>query len=218
MAQLFPRSFNHLSKLTIYALVLSVAFAVWMAIYIYNSSYVTGVRVAPEQPVQFSHKHHVGDDGIDCRYCHTTVEISGFAGIPSTEICMTCHSELWKNSPILEPVRASYQTGESIRWRRVHRVPDFVYFDHSIHVSKGIGCSFCHGAVDAMPLIWPTSTLRMAWCLGCHREPHKYIRPRDQVFNLHWTPPANQSELGSKLVKEYNVATTRMTDCFTCHR
>lgn len=218
MAQLFPRSFNNLSRFTIFGGLAFIVFAVWMAIDIYDSNYVTGVRVAPTQPIPFSHKHHVGDDGIDCRYCHATVEVSNFAGIPATETCMTCHSELWKTSPMLEPVRSSYRTNESIQWQRVHLLPDYVYFNHSIHISKGMGCSYCHGGVDIMPLTWQVSTLRMDWCLDCHRAPQKYIRPRDQVFNMRWTPPANQLEMGARLVKEYNIATTRMTDCFTCHR
>jgi hypothetical protein len=218
MAQLFPRSFNNLSRFTLYGAFACLAFTVWMAVEIYNSNYVTGIEMPPEQPVPFSHKHHVGDDGIDCRYCHTSVETSNFAGIPPTETCMTCHSELWKNSPILEPVYVSYRTNTSIPWERVHRLADYVYFNHSIHIQKGIGCSFCHGAVDTMPLTWRTSSLRMEWCLGCHREPQAYIRPRSQVFNMGWTPPENQIEMGRNLVKEYNIATTRITDCYTCHR
>jgi hypothetical protein len=218
MAQLFPRSFNNLSRLTIYGGLAFLAFAVWMAVDIYDSDYVTGVRVAPEQPVPFSHKHHVSDDGIDCRYCHTIVEFSNFAGMPSTETCMTCHSEIWKTSPMLEPLRTSYQTDVSIQWQRVNELPDYVYFNHSIHISKGIGCSHCHGRVDIMPLTWRAVTLRMDWCLECHRAPQKFIRPRDQIFNMEWTVPGNQPETGGQLVKQYNVATTRITDCYTCHR
>jgi len=218
MAQLFPRSFNILSRVTIYGILVFAAFAVWMAIDIYDSSYVTGVRVAPEQPVPFSHKHHVGDDGIDCRYCHATVESSSFAGMPATETCMTCHSELFNTSTMLEPIRASFQNDQSIQWQRVNLLADYVYFNHSIHISKGIGCTHCHGEIDTMPLTWRASTLRMEWCLDCHRAPQKYVRPRDQVFNMQWTPPDNQLEQGARLVKEYNIATNRITDCFTCHR
>jgi hypothetical protein len=218
MAQLFPRSFNNLSRITIYGSLALLVFAVWMAIDLYDSNYVTRVRVAPEQPIPFSHKHHVGDDGIDCRYCHTTVEFSNFAGMPATETCMTCHSEIFKNTTMLEPVRASYQTDQSIQWQRVNLLADYVYFNHSIHINKGIGCSHCHGRVDTMPLTWRTATLRMDWCLDCHRAPRKYVRPRDQVFNMEWTPPQNQLEQGTRQVKEYNIATTRITDCFTCHR
>ncbi len=218
MAQLFPRSFNPLATATIWGGLVFVGFAVFMAVWIYDSDYVTGIRVVGSQPVPFSHKHHVSDDGIDCRYCHATVEFANSAGMPSTETCMTCHSELWKTSPMLAPVRESYQTNQSIQWQRVSLLPDYEYFNHSIHINKGIGCSTCHGRVDTMPLTWRAESFRMDWCLGCHREPQKYIRPRDQVFNMEWQPPADQLEQGAKLLKEYKVATTRMTDCYTCHR
>jgi len=218
MAQLFPRSFNFFAKSTIYGGLAFIGFSVLIAVWIYDSDYVTGIRVVGSQPVPFSHKHHVSDDGIDCRYCHGTVEFSNTAGMPSTETCMTCHSELWKDSPILEPVRASYQTNQSIQWQRVSLLPDYEYFNHSIHINKGIGCSTCHGRVDTMPLTWRAESFRMDWCLDCHRGPQKYIRTRDQVFNMEWQPPPNQLEEGAKLVKEYKVATTRLTDCYTCHR
>ena len=146
--------------------------------------------VAREQPVPFSHKHHVGDDGIDCRYCHTSVETSSFAGLPPTETCMSCHSQIWANAELLEPVRASFRTGKSIAWTRVHDLPDFVYFNHSIHVNKGIGCSTCHGRVDQMPLTYKVNTLYMQWCVECHRNPAQYVRPRDQVFNIAYQYPA----------------------------
>ncbi len=218
MAQLFPRSSNALAKSIIYGGGFFLAFAVLIAVWLYDSDYITGIRVVGSQPVPFSHKHHVGDDGIDCRYCHSTVEYSNTAGMPSTETCMTCHSELWRDSPMLEPVRASYQIDQSIQWQRVSLLPDYEYFNHSIHISKRIGCSTCHGRVDTMPLTWRAESFRMDWCLDCHRAPQKYIRPRDQVFNMEWEPPADQPEQGEKLLKEYNVATTRMTDCYTCHR
>ncbi len=218
MAQLFHRSFNTVARLTIFGGLAFLAFSVSMAIEIYDSNYVTGVRIASPQPIPFSHKHHVGDDGIDCRYCHATVEHSNFAGMPSTETCMTCHSEIWKASPMLEPVRSSYQTDISIQWQRVHLLPDYVYFNHSIHISKGIGCSTCHGKVDTMPLTWREKTLRMSWCLDCHRAPEKYVRPRDQLFNMEWEAPDGQLQQGAKLVREYGIATKRMTDCYTCHR
>jgi Cytochrome c7 and related cytochrome c len=172
-----------------------------------------------EQPIPFSHKHHVGDDGIDCRYCHTSVERSSFAGLPQTEICMTCHSQLFKDAPVLAPLFQSFETGKPLHWNRVHDLPDFVYFNHSIHVNKGIGCASCHGEVDQMPLTWRTQSLEMQWCLSCHREPERYIRPREQVFNLHWQPgEAEQAVLGPLLVKQYHVQKERITDCSICHR
>lgn len=174
------------------------------------------VNVPISQPVPFSHEHHVRGLGIDCRYCHTTVEVSAFAGIPPTETCMTCHSQIWTDAEMLEPVRQSYQNNVPLTWNRVYDLPGFVYFNHSIHVSKGIGCSTCHGQVDSMPLMWRVTPLTMAWCLECHRAPERYVRPREAVFSMSYRPPANQLELGRKLIGEYNIR--KLTDCYTCHR
>jgi len=216
MAQIFPRAANSIAKVSIVAVVILLGLLVTAAYTIDRGSFNTNVGVSPDQPVPFSHKHHVGDDGIDCRYCHTSVENSSFAGIPATEVCMSCHSQIWSNASILEPVRASYRTGQSLSWTRVHDLPDFVYFNHSIHVNKGIGCSTCHGRIDQMALTYKVNTLFMNWCLNCHRGPEQYIRPRDQVFNMAYQPPPNQLELGRKLVAEYKVQ--KLTDCWTCHR
>jgi hypothetical protein len=219
MAQIFPRSSNVLSRMSILGGVgvlalLGVAF--WGY---FRSAYVTEVGVPRVQPVPFSHKHHVGDDGIDCRYCHTSVEDSAFAGVPPTKTCMNCHSQLWADSPMLEPVRESFRSGKSLEWTRVHNLPGYVYFDHSIHVRKGIGCSTCHGRVDQMPLIWRENTLYMDWCLNCHRAPEQYVRPRENVFSMDYQPPADQLALGRKLVKEYKIQSARvLTSCSTCHR
>jgi hypothetical protein len=216
MAQIFHRSTNTLSKISIVGAVLGVGGLTWFAYTMNAGSFVTGVNVVREQPVPFSHKHHVTDDGIDCRYCHTSVETSGFAGIPPTETCMSCHSQIWTNAAMLEPVRASFRTGESLEWTRVHDLPDFVYFNHSIHINKGIGCSTCHGRVDLMPLMYKKNTLYMQWCVECHRDPAKYIRPRDKVFDMTYEYPSDQEEMGKKLVAEYKVQS--LTDCYTCHR
>ena len=161
---------------------------------------------AAEQPVPFSHAHHVGGLGIDCRYCHTTVETSSFANIPPTKTCMNCHSQIWSTSPTLEPVRASFRTGESIRWTRVYDLPDFVYFNHSIHVNKGVGCESCHGRVDQMPLTWQENSLQMEWCLDCHRNPRE-VSAAARVRSPPWatSPPGDQEEIGRRLVKEYNI-------------
>src|SRR4029077_19142589 len=153
----------------------------------------------------FSHEHHVAQLGIDCRYCHTSVETSAFAGMPPTATCMNCHKQIWTNTALLEPVRTSFSTNQPLRWSRVHDLPDFVYFNHSIHVAKGVGCATCHGRVDGMPLLFQNASLQMEWCLDCHRNPAKYIRPKDQVFNLAWQPPADRPNLGSRLVREYHV-------------
>ena len=217
MPQVFQRYFVLMLKLGFLAVVLLIV-AVILAWRVSTGPPVA-VGAPVEQPIPFSHKHHVGDDGIDCRYCHTSVEKSSFAGLPQTEICMTCHSQLFKDAPVLAPLFQSFETGKPLRWNRVHDLPDFVYFNHSIHVNKGIGCASCHGEVDRMPLTWRTQSLEMQWCLACHREPERYIRPRKQVFNLHWRPSeAEQAVLGPLLVKRYHVQKERITDCSICHR
>jgi hypothetical protein len=174
--------------------------------------------MAREQPVPFSHEHHVNGLGIDCRYCHSTVEKSPFAGIPATKVCMTCHSQIWTNAAMLEPVRQSWNTGTPIQWNRVHNIPDYAYFDHSVHVAKGIGCASCHGQVDQMPLMMQGPSLQMEWCLDCHRNPEKHIRPRDEVFNMRYKRPADQKTLGTKLVADYHVRKAQLTNCAVCHR
>jgi hypothetical protein len=171
------------------------------------------------QVVPFSHKHHVGDDGIDCRYCHTSVGNSAFAGIPPLSTCMTCHSQLFTTAPVLAPLRAAFAGRRTLSWNRVYDLPDFVYFDHSIHIAKGIGCSSCHGRVDEMPLTERQAPLSMQWCLGCHRNPEDYLRPPSQVFNMRWRRPPNQRELGQRLRLFYHLHSTRLlTSCSTCHR
>jgi len=216
MAQIFHRSTNTISRVSVFGGIGIIAVLVATLAAINRSSYVTEVGVARSQPVQFSHKHHVSDDGIDCRYCHTSVEESSFAGIPPTKTCMNCHTQIWYNSPMLEPVRESFRSGRSLQWTRVHNLPGFVYFDHSIHVKKGVGCSTCHGRVDEMPLMWRENSLYMEWCLECHRAPESFVRPRDKVFSMDWQPPPDQLAQGLKLIKEYNIK--KLTSCSTCHR
>ena len=230
--QIFHHSTNTISRVSIYGAVFIAALLGGVLYAIELSPIYTRVNEAREQPVPFSHKHHAGELGIDCRYCHTTVEKSSFAGIPPTQTCMTCHSQIWTNAPMLEPVRASYRDDKSIAWTRVNALPDFVYFDHSIHVSKGIGCTTCHGQVAEMPLTWKANTLYMEWCLDCHRAPEKNLRPRDQVFNMRYEQPSSdkpvvldgriytdQLSLGTDLVKKYKLRTvTDITSCSTCHR
>ncbi len=216
MPQTFPPSANGIARITLFGLVFFVVAAAYIVYVLGESPYVTQAFVARQQPIQFSHERHVAGNGIDCRYCHTSVETSAVAGVPPTKTCMNCHSQIWANSPYLEPVRSSFRTDTSIQWVRVHDLPDFVYFDHSIHVNKGIGCSTCHGRVDQMPLMWQVNTLQMQWCLECHRNPENYVRPRSEVFKADYQPPANQAELGRRLVQEYRIA--RLTSCSTCHR
>lgn len=220
MAQIFHPSTNTLSKVSIFGGVFFLIAALAIILYVNRSPYMTEVDVVRPQPVPFSHEHHVRGLGLDCRYCHTSVETSSFAGMPATETCMTCHSQIWSDSPMLEPVRASFRNGMPIRWTRVHDLPDFAYFHHAIHVNKGIGCASCHGRVDRMPLMWKEAPLTMEWCLNCHRNPARFIRPREEVFNMAWTPPADQLEQGRKLVRQYDVdaSSGRLTHCYTCHR
>ncbi len=219
MAQLFSPRANIHSRVIIVSAILLVCATGWVTSEIYWSPYTTYVDVAFQQPVPFSHKHHVGDDGIDCRYCHTTVEKSAFAGLPSTDTCMTCHSQIWNDTPMLAPVRKSLASNTPLRWNRVHDLPDYVYFNHSIHVAKGIGCSTCHGRVDQMPLIRKTQTLYMKWCLDCHRAPQKYIRPRDKIYDMAWRPSQDRHGEGQELISQYHVDTSgRLTNCSTCHR
>jgi hypothetical protein len=183
-----------------------------------RSPYVTDVGVAREQPVQFSHEHHVNGLGIDCRYCHNSVEVSPYAGMPPTHTCMSCHSQIWNDSPALAPVRESYLTGQPIVWNRVHRVPEYVYFNHSIHVNKGVGCATCHGQIDQMPLVWKAESMTMEWCLDCHRAPEKELRPLDQIYNIDWVAE-DQETLGLQLKEEYHVANAYvLTQCYVCHR
>jgi hypothetical protein len=219
MAQIFHRSTNTISRVSIYGAVFIAAALGYLGWAVTESPYFTDVNVPREQPVPFSHKHHVTDDGIDCRYCHTSVEKSSFAGIPSTHICMSCHSRLWTTSPMLEPVRLSYQTDKSLEWTRVNAVPDFAYFDHSIHIHKGVGCTTCHGPIGEMPLTWRANTLYMRWCIDCHKHPERFVRRREDVFKADYQPPQDQVALGRRLVKEYKIKdATQLTDCYTCHR
>ena len=219
MPQIFHHSTNTLAKLSMFGTIFILAAAMWVRAEINRSSCNTGAYVEREQPVQFSHKHHSADDGIDCRYCHTSVETSSSAGIPPTKTCMNCHTQIWADSPYLEPVRESWRTGKPIEWTRVHDLPDFTYFNHSIHVNKGVGCSTCHGRVDQMPLVYQTASLQMEWCLECHRQPERFIRPKEEVFNMEWQAPANQLEMGRGLVKQYQIRNTaQLTSCSTCHR
>ncbi len=218
MAQLFPPKANVHARVIIVGVTVLTCCAGWATSEIYWSPYTTYVGVAFNQPVPFSHKHHVGDDGIDCRYCHTGVEKSAFAGLPSTDTCMTCHSQIWKDAPMLAPVRESLAANRPLQWNRVHDLPDYVYFDHSIHVAKGIGCSTCHGRIDRMPLTQKTQTLYMKWCLDCHRAPQKYIRPRDKIYDLAWQANTDSQE-AEQLIARYHVDVSgRLTNCSTCHR
>ncbi|HYE88986.1 MAG TPA: cytochrome c3 family protein [Vicinamibacterales bacterium] len=219
MSQVFPKSANAWSKASIIALVFVLLGLGWLVLTIQRSDYVTAANQFIEQPVQFSHQHHAGGIGIECRYCHTSVEVSPSAGIPPTKTCINCHSQIWSTSPYLEPVRASFRDDRPLNWIRVHDLPDFVYFNHSIHVRKGVGCETCHGRVDRMPLMVQTKSLQMEWCLDCHRDPAKYVRPRDQITTMGYVPAVAQAELGAQLVRDYKIASKEsLTNCSVCHR
>jgi hypothetical protein len=230
--QIFHRSANVISRASIYAGIFTLAFVLWACIQFQRSPYVTYAGVVRPQPAPFSHQHHVAALGIDCRYCHTSVETSSFAGIPPTKTCMNCHSQIWTSAPLLEPVRESFRSGRSLEWNRVNDLPDFVYFDHSIHINKGVGCNTCHGPVDRMPLMFNYASLQMEWCIQCHRAPEKNLRPREQVFNMRYEQPTkdvpvvvdgkaytDQLSLGRDLVKKYHLRSVMdITSCNTCHR
>jgi len=183
-----------------------------------RSPLFTGQHEPVQQPVQFDHRHHVGDIGIDCRFCHQSVEKGPSAGIPPTSLCLNCHSQVWNKSPLLEPIRQSFFTDKPIRWERVHKLPDWVYFNHSIHVAKGVACESCHGRVDQMAAIAKVSPLTMGWCLDCHRNPGPNLRPVDQVTQMGWAPPegVDRTALAQRLLTENHVHTR--TSCTTCHR
>jgi hypothetical protein len=233
MAQLFHPSMNTVAKAIICGAVLALCAYIVVASLIMRSPYVTNQGVVRDQPVPFSHQHHVRDLGLDCRYCHTSVTDSTFAGLPATKTCMTCHSRIWTDAPVLEAVRKSWRDEIPLKWTRVHNLPDFVYFPHDIHVNKGVACVTCHGQVDQMPLMFQAASLQMRWCLDCHRSPQNYLRPRDQVFNMNFAIDdkvkqnfsdadhrvTDQDSLGAALIKLYHVPTDgRITNCYTCHR
>jgi hypothetical protein len=216
MAQIFPPAFNTFSRVSIFGAVFFLAGGLWTWSLLLRSPYTTQANVVREQPVPFSHEHHVSGLGIDCRYCHTSVEAAAFAGIPATKVCMSCHGEIWKEARILEPVRASWRDDRSIEWMRVHDLPDFVYFDHSIHLAKGVGCSSCHGDVAKMPLMWRTSSLDMEWCLDCHRDPVAQVRPREFLFDTSFDPATQSWAEREHLAAAYGIQSR--TSCSTCHR
>ena len=216
MSQIFRPRANQLARMSLFVGGLVAVLGGAAAPIVMRSDYVTGANSNVTQPVQFSHAHHAGGLGIDCRYCHTSVDQSAFANIPPTKTCMNCHSQIWVTSPYLEPIRSSWRTGTSIQWTRVHNLPDFVYFNHSIHVKKGVGCETCHGRIDQMPGIYQAQSLQMEWCLDCHRAPEKYVRPREAVVTMGYQPAKSQAELGAELVKAYDIQ--KLTSCSTCHR
>ncbi len=222
MAQLFRPGADTVLRLVLLALVALPFAGAALAYGVRVSPYATGQNVTVDQPVPFSHKHHVGDLGIDCRYCHTGVERAAYAGVPSTQTCMTCHSQIWTNAGVLEPVRASWRTRTPMRWNSVHRVAEYVYFDHSVHVAKGVGCSECHGPVHEMQLMRQATPMTMGWCLDCHRNPGPHLRPREAIYDTAWTArdhaDPDRDRRARAYVAHYGIAPQRLSDCTVCHR
>jgi hypothetical protein len=216
MASVFPPWSNTATRLAIAVIVGGGALAVAAPMIYVRTPWARFQDDAPDQPVEFDHRHHRRDDGIDCEYCHNTVRRAATAGFPSTDKCMGCHSQVWNQSPMLEVVRRSYFSGRPIPWNRVHQVPGFAYFNHGIHVNKGFGCATCHGRVDRMAAVYQVASLTMGWCLDCHREPERFIRPPGEVTNMSWTAGDRQLELGRALVEELGIR--RLDNCTTCHR
>jgi Cytochrome c7 and related cytochrome c len=219
MAQVFNRGANSIAKASIVVAIVVAGVAGFVVTRIARSSWITSQYLERPQPVQFSHKHHVGDDGVDCRYCHTSVETSSSAGMPPTQTCMNCHSQIWLESAYLEPVRASYRDNKPIEWERVHDLPDYVYFNHSIHVAKGVGCSSCHGDVSNMAGVYMENTLQMEWCIACHKNPTPNLRPKGEIFNTSYDVGSQDSADQEKMAKDYKVRSRElMTSCSMCHR
>jgi Cytochrome c7 and related cytochrome c len=232
MPQIFHRSMNSVGKIVVLGLPLMFAGTALSLAIFYRSGYATGMNEVIEQPVPFSHKHHVGELGIDCRYCHNSVETSSYAGIPATKVCMNCHQQIWTGAELLEPVRESYKLDKPIVWTKVYNVPQYTYFNHSIHIGKGVGCVECHGQVDEMPLIFQAKTLLMEWCISCHRDPEKHLRPPEEVFSMTWKPsqetfnpktgekyPTDPEALGKMLMENHGIRSPMaLTSCSICHR
>jgi hypothetical protein len=216
MAQIFDRSSNALARAS---LVLTGLIVIALGVtldQLQRSPWVTRQVQRPEQPVPFSHKHHVTGLGLQCQYCHTSVEKSSYAGIPPTKTCINCHAQIWTNAALLQPVRDSWASGQSLPWIKVHDLPDYVYFSHEIHVNKGLGCASCHGRVDQMPLMYAQNTLQMEWCLDCHRNPAKNLRPTSQIYNMAWEAPAPERPVWCAVTgQKTGVPTAQSANCTT---
>jgi len=229
MAQVFSKSMNVVARVSLLGIPLLLAAAGATGAAFYRSDYTTGTREVIEQPIPFSHKHHVGQLGIDCRYCHTSFEVSANSGYPPTKTCMNCHQQMWNSADVLQPLRDSWKEGKPISWTKVNNVPHYTYFNHSIHVAKGVGCVSCHGQIDEMNLVMQSKTLLMEWCLDCHRKPENHLRPVEEVTNMRFKPgdiknpdtdaPHTQASLGKKLKEQHNIREQSiLTNCSICHR
>ncbi|HET9241289.1 MAG TPA: cytochrome c3 family protein [Oligoflexus sp.] len=215
MAQLFSKKADHILRMVLIGIVLLGGLSIALGYGWSYSSFNTNEHMVVQQTVPFSHEHHVGGLGIDCRYCHTSVEVSAHAGLPASSICMNCHSQIWSESAMLEPVRDSFAGKNPLVWAKVNDLPDFVYFNHSIHITKGIGCESCHGRVDRMPLMEKVHSFHMEWCLECHRDPAPHVRPREALTVMGWEPKSAE-QAPDVLARQYKVQSK--TDCYACHR
>jgi len=218
MSQLFGPAANTFARLSLLASIM-VGVIILTVLYVQDRSPYTRapVGIAIEQPVRFSHELHSDIVNVECIYCHQTAEVSSYGGIPDTHTCMSCHSQIATYSELLEPVRTSYATGERLEWERVHDLAQHVYFNHSAHIQAGFGCESCHGRVDQMPVVWQAENMTMGWCLECHREPERFIRPTSEVYTFGYEAE-NQIELGLELVQAQNIDTSRLDACWICHR
>jgi hypothetical protein len=215
VAQIFSAWWNRLPIIAAIGGTLAPTLAVAGVWYFFSPSY-TDVGYQPVQPVAYSHRLHVGELGIDCRYCHASVESSPVANVPPTQTCMNCHQTVKRDSPALAPIRESMQSGRPMRWVRVHKIPEYAYFTHNMHVAAGIGCVTCHGRIDEMEVVTQVAPLSMSWCLDCHRNPDPYRRPLSEITNMRWTPPRDATGLAAQLARERPIAPP--TDCSGCHR
>lgn len=219
MSQLFQPRADAIFRFVLWTGFLTIVAMIVVAEGLSHSGYVTGRNVVEKQPTEFSHQHHAGELGIDCRYCHMNVQAAATAGMPPTHVCMTCHSQIWTNARMLEVVRQSYATNTPLIWTRVGRLPEYVYFNHAVHVDNGVGCSSCHGDMTRMQNTWQPHAFSMAFCLNCHQAPQNFLRPPSQIFDMQWQPPPNQQEVGARLLKENHINTSGLlSDCSTCHR
>ncbi len=218
MSQIFQPYADAAVRAGLFALAAAPAILIGAGFAITRSPFITGQSLFHSQPIPFSHEHHVGFDGLDCRYCHFGAETSRWAGIPPTEVCMTCHSQIFTEAGVLALARESLVTDRPIAWQRVHALPDYVYFAHAIHIAKGVGCTTCHGQVNEMPLTSQAEPMTMGWCLDCHRNPAPYLRKPEDVFSTSWSPSPDQNEEGRKLMAHYQIDTTHLMDCSVCHR
>lgn len=214
MAAIFKRGANAIARALLVAIVCTPFVIILLLILYARSPLSTELLLPIRQPIEFDHRHHAGDDGIDCIYCHDTAFRSSFAGIPDTATCAGCHAQIWNQSPMLAPVREAFFNGRPLLWHKVNRLPDYVYFDHSIHVNKGVGCITCHGRVDLMPVVMRAQMLTMSWCVDCHRDPTSHIRPISEVTSMTWLPESD--DVGRTYAREYKVQPR--INCTTCHR